>query len=222
MVVFLCPQDMRMITLYYVHDPMCSWCWAFRSVWEKLQNQLLHKNISVKMLLGGLAPDNNEVMPSETRAFIMQTWKKIESTIPNISFNFDFWDECEPKRSTYPACRAVIAAKEQGKYYENKMIYAIQRAYYQQARNPSEGNVLRELASEINLDINTFSKQINSDEIRSNLLKQIEFSRKIGGNSFPSLLLKLDDKIWSIKINYTDENDMLNQITKLIKLSGIH
>ncbi|MFT6977114.1 MAG: putative protein-disulfide isomerase, partial [Shewanella psychromarinicola] len=23
-------------TLYYVHDPMCSWCWGYRPTWDTL------------------------------------------------------------------------------------------------------------------------------------------------------------------------------------------
>ena len=40
-------------------------------------------------------------------------WKRIQEVIPGTKFNYDFWTLCEPKRSTYPSCRAVICAKNQ-------------------------------------------------------------------------------------------------------------
>mgnify|MGYP000853319151 FL=1 len=46
-------------TLYYVHDPMCSWCWAFVPTWEQIQRELPN-DIEVVYLLGGLAPDSDE------------------------------------------------------------------------------------------------------------------------------------------------------------------
>ena len=49
-------------TLYYAHDPMCSWCWGFRPVWQSLRRQL-PPAVRVVRLLGGLAPDNDEPMP---------------------------------------------------------------------------------------------------------------------------------------------------------------
>jgi len=49
-------------TLYYIHDPMCSWCWAFKSTWHKVLKEL-PSHINVYYLLGGLAPDSDLPMP---------------------------------------------------------------------------------------------------------------------------------------------------------------
>lgn len=97
-------------TLYYAHDPMCSWCWAFRPVLQALRAEL-PVNINWVSLLGGLAPETTEPMPDQTKQFIQGQWQKIQQMVPNTEFNFDFWTACDPKRSTYPACRAVIAAR---------------------------------------------------------------------------------------------------------------
>ncbi|KRT58921.1 hypothetical protein Ga0076813_14514, partial [endosymbiont of Ridgeia piscesae] len=55
-----------MTTLFYIHDPMCSWCWAFAPVLDKLQRQL-PAEIRFTRLLGGLAPDNPAPMAAEMR-----------------------------------------------------------------------------------------------------------------------------------------------------------
>ena len=110
--------------LYYAHDPMCSWCWGFRPVWEQLTHRL-PSNVRTQRLLGGLAPDNNQPMSEQTRERIQDTWRRIEQRIPGTEFNFDFWEKCQPRRSTYPACRAVIAAGRQGEKQEERMILAI-------------------------------------------------------------------------------------------------
>ncbi len=44
-------------TLIYVHDPMCSWCWGFTSVYKQLVDQL-PADIEIRRLVGGLAPDS--------------------------------------------------------------------------------------------------------------------------------------------------------------------
>ena len=48
--------------------------------------------------------------------------RRIEGRIPGVRFNFDFWTHCTPKRSTYPACRAVIAARAQDPTLDEAMI----------------------------------------------------------------------------------------------------
>ncbi len=55
---------MNSTTLFYIHDPMCSWCWGFSHTWNKVKNSL-PSEINVQYILGGLAPDSSEVMPNE-------------------------------------------------------------------------------------------------------------------------------------------------------------
>ena len=103
-------------TLYYVLDPMCSWCWGFRPVFESLLVHLsknLPDQINVQYVMGGLAPDSDQPMPEETCLYIQKQWSAVETTL-GAKFNWDFWSECQPRRSTYPACRAVIAAGTTG------------------------------------------------------------------------------------------------------------
>ncbi|TEU21809.1 MAG: DsbA family protein, partial [Gammaproteobacteria bacterium] len=103
---------MNSATLFYIHDPMCSWCWGFNNTWNQVKESL-PSSTNIQYVLGGLAPDNNEPMNNEMRKYIQKNWQKIEMTIPGTKFNYDFWEKCTPKRSTYPACRAVIAVREQ-------------------------------------------------------------------------------------------------------------
>ena len=148
---------MNSTTLFYIHDPMCSWCWGFSHTWNKVKNSL-PSEINVQYVLGGLAPDSSEVMPNKMREYIQMNWHKIEQKIPGVSFNYTFWDSCTPKRSTYPACRAVIAVKNQNSELEQTMVKLIQQAYYLDAKNPSEDDVLISLAKTLDLDIKQFTQ----------------------------------------------------------------
>ena len=60
-------------TLYYIHDPMCSWCWAFKPTWQKILTSL-PQNLTIEYLLGGLAPDNDNPMPPKTRKLVINNW----------------------------------------------------------------------------------------------------------------------------------------------------
>ena len=132
-------------TLYYIHDPMCSWCWGYRPVWDALKLNLPDA-IQVEYVVGGLAPDSNKPMPVEQQAMIKAHWHSIEEKL-GTKFNFDFWRNNTPRRSTYNACRAAIAANNQG--YQVQMVEAIQHAYYLRALNPSDNDVLIGLAKEL-------------------------------------------------------------------------
>ena len=108
-------------TLIYVHDPMCSWCWSFSPVWRAVKKGL-DDNIEIQYLLGGLAPDSHEPMPKDMQQSIRSTWQRIQQEVPGTEFNFDFWEKCQPRRSTYPACRAIIACRKQQPNLEEDML----------------------------------------------------------------------------------------------------
>jgi len=202
--------------LYYVHDPMCSWCWGFAPVLSELLSSL-PSDIEVNRLLGGLAVDSDEPMPIEMQTMIQETWRRIETKIPGTKFNFDFWMLCQPRRSTYPSCRAVIAARQQGEQFDEGMTKAIQIAYYQQARNPSDLVTLIELAEELGLEVEKFKQDMTSAETQRQLEKEMAQSRELYAESFPSLVLQVGSSHWQVPIDYLKASPMLEQINKLIK-----
>jgi len=193
---------------------MCSWCWAFRPSLNVLLGKL-PKQINVVRLLGGLAPDSNVPMPDETRAYVQRNWQAIEQQVPETKFNYDFWIKCNPCRSTYPACRAVIAARYQGDEFDSAMTLAIQQAYYLQARNPSDTSTLIELAEGLCLDKNKFSEDIQSPNTDEILRQEIKQSRRLGLNSFPGLLLIDRDKQIRIEPDYINPEVMLTMVLGL-------
>ena len=53
-------------TLWYVADPMCSWCWGFSPVIEAIQREYGGR-LEVEVLLGGLRPGTKDPMPPAQR-----------------------------------------------------------------------------------------------------------------------------------------------------------
>ena len=198
-------------TLYYIHDPMCSWCWGFRPVLEQVK-QSLPDSIEIRYVLGGLAADTDLPMPQKMQNTIRETWKRIQHEIPGTEFNYDFWKRCRPRRSTYPACRAIIACRKQQPHLEGEMLLLIQQAYYLQAKNPSDLDVLLSLAEQLGLNTQQFSDDIESEVCQNALLKEIEFCRDINISSFPSLVLKQGKSYTSLDIDYNNSKKILNQI----------
>lgn len=203
------------LKLYYVHDPMCSWCWAFRPVAAQIF-QALPAGVTLVRLLGGLAPDSDEPMPRQMQAYLQSTWHTIEQRVPGTEFNFDFWSHCQPRRSTYPACRAVIAARRQDVAAEGSMILAIQQAYYLRAMNPSDDATLIGLAGEIGLDEARFAGDLRAPAIQQQLEQEIELGRAIGADGFPSLVLEQQGRCHRLNYDYCDPAPVLTQLATLL------
>jgi len=204
-------------TLYYIHDPMCSWCWGYRPIWDLLQNKL-PRSIVVEYVAGGLAPDSNSSMPLAQQQMIQNHWRTIEKKL-GTHFNHDFWRDNTPRRSTYNACRAAIAAHKQA--CQQPMIEAIQQGYYLRALNPSDLNMLIDLARELSeqelqtLNVEKFIKDISSEKIERELARQISLARKLSQQGFPSLVLEVNGLRHQIAIDYDDHQHTLAEINRL-------
>ncbi|QFU77838.1 DsbA family protein [Halioglobus maricola] len=204
-----------MPTLFHIHDPMCSWCWGYRNTWDQLRLHL-DSEIDVVNVLGGLAPDTDAPMPLAQQHTIASYWKDVAAAT-GAQFNFDFWRLCKPRRSTFPACRAVLAASNQNA--EQPMIDAVQQAYYLRAMNPSNNDTLVVLAGELGLDVDLFAAELLSAETESKLQMELSLRRELGVNSFPSLVLKVDDALYPIPVDYREHRPALAAIDSFLGMA---
>ena len=179
-------------TLHYVADPMCSWCWGFRPELERIRAEM-PGDIELRYVMGGLAKDSDEPMPDEVQAYVQNAWREVTART-GTDFNWDFWTRCQPRRSTYPACRAVLAVEMQRPGSGPSMFAAIQRAYYQQARNPSDADTLIELSGELEnpVDRDRFAADLQSKAVEQRLQAEFTLRRSLGVRTFPSMVLSVD------------------------------
>lgn len=191
---------------------MCSWCWGYRPVSDRLF-AALPERLPLVRIAGGLAPDSDQPMPAALQEGLPKTWRRIHDML-GTEFNFDFWSNCKPRRSTWPACRAVIAAGRQQCY--EQMTDAIQRAYYLRAMNPSDIETLETLAAELQLDTRRFGRDLCSAETDAELRRQVGFARRAPIDGFPSLVLQLGGKLLPVLRDYRDHRPTLDHIAALL------
>ena len=201
---------MRNTLLYYVTDPMCSWCWGFHPVIEEISG-MLPEGAAIRYIMGGLAKDSDEPMSEEMKAYVQENWMQVAERT-GASFNWDFWTKCTPRRSTYPACRAVLAAVAQNTAMGPPLFNAIQRAYYLEARNPSDAATLIALAGEVGLDVARFSIDLVSPETDQRLQKDFELRRSLHADKFPSLLLERNDDLMWLAYGYEQPDVVLGTL----------
>ena len=202
-------------TLYHVHDPMCSWCYAFKPTLDELRKNL-NSNIKIQHVVGGLAKHSDEIMPKDMQEKIQNIWYDIEKSV-GTKFNHDFWKKNQARRSTYLACQATMLARYESK--EDEMIAAIQEAYYQNAQNPSDASTLIALAKQIGMDEKKFEEDLKSQKIEDDLQNELNLRRSLYVKAFPSLVLKYKKELYPINIKYNDYKSMLDQINDMVENS---
>ncbi len=210
---------MRQI-LYYLGDPMCSWCFAFRKTILHIEEKLTQE-VDLHYVMGGLAKDCELPMPKETQHYVQENWRQIEAQT-DTRFNWDFWRNCQPRRSTYLACRAVLAAGIQNLNLKSKVFASIQRAYYEGASNPSDLDTLMAIAQKFptELDVQRFEKDLLSGP--SDLLLKNDFNlrREMGGHSFPSLILKTKREFVVVHEGWGKTEEVITKLKKALGRSA--
>jgi len=205
--------------LIVAHDPMCSWCWAFSNTLQTIEDSL-PEHVNTTMLLGGLAPDSDQPMPADMQHHLSNVWKQIEQHVPGTEFNHDFWTVCSPRRSTWPACRAMIAADTQRPGAGRQMSKAIQHAYYLNARNPSDDSTLLSLAEELQLDKDQFIAALHSDTTKAEHNRQMQLCQQLGIQGYPSLVLVTSDgesnSAQRVALDHNSADTTLNHLNELL------
>ena len=92
------------------------------------------------------------------------------------------------------------------------MFEAVQRAYYQEARNPSDGQTLVALAGEIGIDTDRFASDLASPEIEQQMQDGFNIRRPMNANQFPSLVVREGDDVVFVTRGYDDAESVLAQL----------
>lgn len=199
--------------LFYVMDPMCGWCYGFRPELEAFLEK--YPSAEVDWIMGGLAPDTKESMDQSLQQTIASYWVEIEKR-SQVTFNHDFWQSNTPYRSTYPACRAVIAAEALVEKSAKKMAKAIQTAYYQEAKNPSLEETLISCASAIGLEQSEFLNVFTSMETEQRFQQHLSIAHQLQVSGFPALFY-IDDEnhAYSLTLGFCQTADLEQRLNNI-------
>ncbi|WP_100915445.1 DsbA family protein [Pseudoalteromonas spongiae] len=199
----------------YIMDPMCAWCYGFKPELEAFFKT--HSDIHVEWVMGGLAPDNNQPMSEQMRTTIAAYWQQIEAKT-QVTFNHDYWHCNTPYRSTYLACRAVIVANDSLENGAEKMVNAIQTAYYQKAQNPSLENTLIECAATIGLNKDEFVDALKSEQTQKRLTQNLAITKQLHVTGFPALFyLDENNHVYPLALGFCTFNELAQRFNRISK-----
>lgn len=195
--------------LLYIMDPMCSWCWAFSPAIEAIQEAF--PKLPVQFIMGGLAADSEAPMPKQQQQAIRSIWVSIEETT-GTQFNYDFWTQCIPRRSTWRACRAVIIAEQLIPGSAALMAHAIQHAYYLEAQNPSDSKTLIPLAESLGINPSDFASLLDAQESQQTLQEHMNLAKQLKVSGFPALRFFDGEKVFRVSDGYSKPDMIINNL----------
>nr|WP_306464680.1 DsbA family protein [Providencia stuartii] len=186
---------MNKITLHYIYDPLCGWCYGASPLIEIANS---HPDIVLELHGGGMLAGASRLhMDNQFREHIKQSDKRIAAMTGQI-FGDDYLkmlDEPNLVLDSAPPLQAILASEKQQKALA--MLKAVQHAHYVSGRHISNPNVLLAIAQEIGLDSEQYQFDY-AEQGGNNLEHHIHYSRQLltqsGSSGFPTLLIKQQHK----------------------------
>ena len=103
------------------------------------------------------------------------------------------------------------------------MILGIQRAYYLNAKNPSNIDALTEVATSIGLKPEQFRHDMASQTVEMQLQEQLQLARRLSAQGFPSLVVSegnnKGDRLHAIPLDYNNSHTMQQAIVNIARLA---
>lgn len=174
--------------IIYVGDPMCSWCWGFSPVLNKIRHKYSSK-VKFSVLVGGLRSGGSNPMDPSLRETIGQHWHEVIRRTGQ-EFSFGILQQKDFVYNTEPSCRAVVAIRHLAPEAVFDYFDALHRAFYSESRDITQPDVLAEIAGKFGAAEGDFMQTFASSEIKQETTDDFLYARRIGVMGFPSLLYK--------------------------------
>ena len=186
--------------LIYVADPMCSWCWGFSPVIERLV-PLLRDRAAIRVLPGGLRPDTREPLSSHEVEMIMGEWHKIAQQTGQ-PFDFEQPLDTQYVYDTGPSCRALSLMIRERPACGLDYLKSLQQAFYVGRRDLKDPEVLADYAQKFGVARGAFLDKLQQSSTLEAFEEDVHFVRRCGIEGFPSVLLRSGPRIQRLTVGY--------------------
>jgi putative protein-disulfide isomerase len=179
-------------TVFYVSDPMCSWCWGFSPEAQKMHNALQGR-ADLHIVVGGLRAGAREPMDDSLKAYAREHWEHVHERTGQ-PFDFTFFDRDGFVYDTESPCRAVVTMRSLAPEKTLDMLIALHREFYANNRDITDTDIVAEIAveqgAEQGIDEDTFKAAYLSDEMRNATREDFMLSRGLGVSGFPTIVCR--------------------------------
>lgn len=208
--------------LIFVGDPMCSWCYGFGKELSALAES--HPELPVEILVGGLRAGATDVLDDSGKQFRLKHWARVEEN-SGLPFNRKALLARENfVYDTEPICRAVVTARRLAPEADQlKVFRALQRAFYVDGLDTTDGMVLAEAAvAELAeqghaFDAATFHAAWSHPATIAAARAEFTHVRAMGIRSFPALLLDTGRQLVEISPGYAHVSQLERQLDTALR-----
>lgn len=186
--------------IIYIGDPMCSWCWGFSPVLQRLEAD--NRDIAaLRLVVGGLHAFDTEPMSEEYKARIRHHWEQVAETTGQ-PFNYDFFKREGFVLDTEPACRATVTVRNMSPDSLLSFYERIHKGYYLEDTDTTALETFKAYAAAEGLDPDAFAEAFQSEAMKQETVQDFAWCQQAGVTGFPTVVLREDDAMAALTVGY--------------------
>jgi putative protein-disulfide isomerase len=188
--------EMSTVTLHYIHDPLCGWCYAAAPLVKAAREVL-----PVRWHAGGMmAGPRRQPVSEGLRSYVLPHDRRI-AQLTGQPFGEAYADgllrDTTAVLDSEPPIAAMLAAEAlAGRGLD--LLARLQQAHYLEGRRIADRPVLEEMAASIGLDRAEFTEALGDEgeTVQSHIAQTRALMQRLGVAGFPSFALERDGR-WS-------------------------
>ena len=201
---------MSVRTVWFVTDPLCSWCWGMANAVAQVREELAGR-VQFDMLLGGI---NVQAVTPLTDALLPRfqgIWARV-AQVTGQDFCMRFPPGGTFVYNSMPICLAIAAVRELVGRPPFAFLHALQAAFFLHARDTSDIDELTALAvATEGVAPAEFRRACAAAGLPGRLAGEMQRARSFGTAALPAVLVEADDGCRLLAGGYADA-PMLRQM----------
>ncbi len=205
------------LSIHYIGDPMCSWCWGISPVVEVLEQYCLKHKVGFEIHVGGLRAGGGDPWVPEFKNFLRNEWQHIAEATGQ-PFGYSLLDLPHFEYDTEPACRALVVIKELVKTkilpqaFIRKFMALMQHKFYVQGEDPKSEHFYMSLCSALNINEQSFLAYFLSEGIKAKTQNEFLVCRQMGVNAFPTIVAIQDGQMTTLSRGFTNFEQLITKL----------
>lgn len=151
--------ELEQPTLFYIGDPMCSWCYGMSDILKDTQEYCAKNGIKFQTIVAGLRASGQVLWDKRFKGFLKEEWTNI-SNRTGKKFSFEILDLLNFDYDTTPACKAVLISKILS-FNNSKIVLEffskIQEKFYANSEDTKKLEFYKLICEDLNLDFEDLS-----------------------------------------------------------------
>jgi len=211
------------MTLYYIYDALCGWCYGFSPVMNEFHETHRHE-LSFEVISGGMITGERIGPIGEVAGYIRQAYKEVEERA-GVTFGKAFLEGMMEKGTAIftsePPAKALTAFRHFHPHEQIPFAHALQHAIYFDGMEPEDIEGYGLMAEKFGVDRSDYLRRFNAEDNAYAAREDFMFSRQLGVEGFPMVVLKnTQEQYYLVSRGYVNAAKLEEQYSRALNAAS--